>query len=613
MVIFDIIKFIRSGDYMERWFIKNKSDPGIEYKKLGINNVIYKILLNREINTEEEIKSFLEPKLSNLNSPILLKDMVKASNLILSHLAKKNKIRIIGDYDVDGVTSTYILYSGLHRIGANVSYDIPHRVEDGYGINNNLIDRAYDDGVNLIITCDNGIAARDAVLYAKSNGIDIVITDHHEVPKIVENSIEKELIPDANAVIDPKQNSCSYPFVEICGAVVAFKLIEYLYLIKGVDKEEFYENFLPFAALATVCDVMPLRNENRIIVSQGLKYLRETKHLGLNALIEASDIKKNEIDVYHLGFILGPTINSSGRLESAKYALELLLEKDYSVALEKAKKLRELNYERQELTLKAFNVIDEKINSENLLDKHKVLIVYEEGLNESILGIVAGKIKEKYYRPTLVLSDSKNLIKGSGRSIEEYNMFREFSKSKEFLTSFGGHKMACGLALPLENLEDFIKDVDEKKNLTQEDLIRKIYIDGNLKLKYISMNLVKEIENLAPFGNGNSAPKFGAKNLKINSLNILGKNKNFLKMTLSQDNISYTATLFEDSEIFLINLAKYYEREEIMELLQGRPSNIFIDIIFNLELNKFNGNISIQLKIKNYRITGEKNVNRWFN
>lgn len=595
---------------MERWFKKNKSDPGIEYKKLGINNVIYKILLNREINTEEEIKSFLEPKLSNLNSPILLKDMVKASNLILSHLAKKNKIRIIGDYDVDGVTSTYILYTGLNRIGANVSYDIPHRVEDGYGINNNLIDKAYDDGVNLIITCDNGIAASDAVLYAKSKGINIVITDHHEVPKIVENNIEKELIPDANAVIDPKQSSCSYPFEDICGAVVAFKLIEYLFLIKGVDKEEFYENFLSFAALGTVCDVMPLINENRIIVSYGLKYLRETKHLGLNALIEASDVKKNDIDVYHLGFILGPTINSSGRLESAKYALDLLLEKDYNVALEKAKKLRELNYERQELTIKAFNVIDEKINSENLLDKHKVLIVYVEGLNESILGIVAGKIKEKYYRPTLVLSDSRDLIKGSGRSIEEYNMFKEFSKCKEYLTSFGGHKMACGLALPLENLEDFIKDVDEKENLTEEDLIRKIYIDGNLKLKYISMNLLKEIENLAPFGNGNSAPKFGAKNLKINSLNILGKNKNFLKMNLSQDNISYTATLFEDSEIFLNNLAKYYEREEIMALLQGRPSNIFIDIIFNLELNKFNGNISIQLKIKNYRITGDKNVNR---
>ena len=599
---------------MERWFIKNKSDPGIDYKKLGINNVIYKILLNREINTEEDIREFLEPSLSNLNSPILLKDMVKASNIILGHLMKKNKIRIIGDYDVDGVTSTYILYEGLRTIGGDVSYDIPHRVEDGYGINNNLIDRAHEDEVKCIITCDNGIAARDVVDYAKSLNIDIVITDHHEVPKILKDGKEIEVLPEASAVIDPKQSACSYPFKEICGGVVAFKLIEYLFLIKGVDKEEYYEKFLPYAAIATVCDVMPLTNENRIIVSEGLKLLRTTKDLGLNALIETADIKKDEIDVYHLGFIIGPTINSSGRLESAKEALELFLEKDYSLALEKAKELRDLNYERQKLTSDAFEIIDEKIKKDNLLDKHKVLIVYEEGLNESILGIVAGKIKEKYYRPSVVLSDSKDLIKGSGRSIEEYNMFQEFSKSKGYLSSFGGHKMACGLSLPLENLDDFIRDVDKNENLTTEDLIRKVYIDGNLELKYISMKLVNDIESLAPFGNGNSAPKFGAKNLQIKSLNILGKNKNFLKMTLSQDNINYTGILFEDSQVFLNNLANSYGREEVMGLLNGRPSNIFIDIVFNLDLNKFNGNVNIQLKIKSYRITGEKNViNRWIN
>lgn len=599
---------------MERWFIKNKSNPGIDYKKLGINNVIYKILLNREINTEEDIREFLEPSLSNLNSPILLKDMVKASNIILSHLAKKNKIRIIGDYDVDGVTSTYILYEGLRTIGGDVSYDIPHRVEDGYGINKNLIDKAHKDGVKCIITCDNGIAARDVVDYAMSLGIDVVVTDHHEVPKIIKDGNEVEIIPEASAVIDPKQAACSYPFKEICGGVVALKLIEYLFLIKGVDKEEFYEKFLPYAAIATVCDVMPLTNENRVIVSEGIKLLREGKDLGLNALIEAADIKKDDIDVYHLGFILGPTINSSGRLESAKEALELFLEKDYSIALEKAKELRDLNYERQKLTSDAFEVIDEKIQKEGLLDKHKVLIVYEEGLNESILGIVAGKIKEKYYRPSVVLSDSKDLIKGSGRSIEEYNMFQEFSKSKEYLRSFGGHKMACGLALPLENLDDFIRDVDQKESLTRNDLIRKIYIDGNLELKYISMKLVQDIEALAPFGNGNSAPKFGAKNLQIKSLNILGKNKNFLKMTLSQDNINYTGILFEDSKVFLNKLASSYGREEVMGLLNGRPSNIFIDIVFNLDLNKFNGNVTIQLKIKSYRITGEKNViNRWIN
>ena len=599
---------------MERWFIKNKSDPGIDYKKLGINNVIYKILLNREINTEEDIRDFLEPSLSNLNSPILLKDMVKASNIILSHLAKKNKIRIIGDYDVDGVTSTYILYEGLRTIKGDVSYDIPHRVEDGYGINKSLIDKAHEDGVKCIITCDNGIAARDVVDYARSLDIDVVVTDHHEVPKILKDGKELEILPDASAVIDPKQAACSYPFKEICGGVVAFKLIEYLFLIKGVDKEEFYEKFLPYAAIATVCDVMPLTNENRVIVSEGIKLLRETKDVGLNSLIEAADIKKDDIDVYHLGFIIGPTINSSGRLESAKEALELFLEKDYSIALEKAKELRDLNYERQKLTSDAFEVIDEKIQKEGLLDKHKVLIVYEEGLNESILGIVAGKIKEKYYRPSVVLSDSKDLIKGSGRSIEEYNMFQEFSKSKEYLRSFGGHKMACGLALPLENLEDFIRDVDQKESLTKDDLIRKVYIDGNLKLKYISMKLVQDIEALAPFGNGNSAPKFGAKNLQIKSLNILGKNKNFLKMTLSQENINYTGILFEDSNVFLNKLASFYGREEVMGLLNGRPSNIFIDIVFNLDLNKFNGNVTIQLKIKSYRITGEKNViNRWIN
>lgn len=593
---------------MERWFIKNKNDPGIDYKKLGINNVIYKILLNREINTEEDIREFLDPSLSNLNSPILLKDMVKASNIILSHLSKKNEIRIIGDYDVDGVTSTYILYTGLKRIGAKVSYDIPHRVHDGYGINNNLIDKAYEDKVKCIITCDNGIAARDAVLYAKSKEMDIIITDHHEVPKIVENGKEVEIIPDASSVIDPKKKSCSYPFKEICGAVVAFKLIEYLFLIKGVEKEEFYDSFLPYAAIATVCDVMPIIDENRIIVSEGLKKLRETKDIGLNALIEAADIRKDEIDVYHLGFILGPTINSSGRLESAKEALELFLESDYSKALDKAKLLRNLNYERQVLTNEAFEVIDEKINRENLLDKHKVLIIYEEGLNESILGIVAGKIKEKYYRPSVVLSNSKDLIKGSGRSIEEYNMFEEFSKSKEYLKSFGGHKMACGLSLNLDDLDNFIKDVDEKESLTDKDLVRKVYIDGNLKLKYISMNLVREVEALAPFGNANSAPKFGAKNLQIKSLNILGKNKNFLKMTLSQENINYTGILFEDSQVFLNKLASSYGREEVMALLNGRPSNIFIDIVFNLDLNNFNGNVTIQLKIKNYRVTGENNV-----
>lgn len=591
---------------MEKWFIKNSNDPGIDYKKLGINNVLYKILINRNIDTEEKIKSFLEPDLSNLNSPILLKDMVKASNYILNCISKKKKIRIIGDYDVDGVTSTYILYKGLKRINGNVSYDIPHRVQDGYGINNHLIDKAAADDIDLIITCDNGIAARDAIEYANSLNIDVIVTDHHEVPKIENSGVVEDSIPNAKAVIDPKQKECNYPFQEICGAVVALKLIEYLYLIKGIEKDEFYETFLPYAAIATICDVMPIIDENRIIVSKGIEYLKKSKDVGLIALFEACDINPDKLDVYHLGFIIGPTINSSGRLESAKKAIALLLEEDYSEAIKMAKELRALNSERQDLTNEAFEQIDEKITDEDLLNKHNVLILYKEGLNESILGIVAGKIKEKYYRPVAVLSDSNGIIKGSGRSIEEYDMFSEFSKSKHLLKSFGGHKMACGLSLERENLEKFIEDIDSKENLTKEDLIKKIYIDGQLSLKYISMQLAKNIESLAPFGNGNSAPKFGAKNLNIISLKVLGKNKNFIKMTLQENNVNFTATLFEDGNSFLSKLAKYYGKNAVLELLNGRPSNILIDIVFNLEINEYLGNSSIQLKIKNYRITGEK-------
>jgi len=587
---------------MEKWFIKNSKDPSIDYKKLGINNVIYKILLNRDINTEEKIIKFLEPNLSNLNSPILLKDMVKSANFILNCINKNKKIRIIGDYDVDGVTSTYILYKGLEKLNADISFDIPHRVKDGYGIKVNLIDKAIDDNIDLIITCDNGIAAQEVVDYANSKNLDIIITDHHEVPKLD----EKDVIPDAKGVIDPKQTNCNYPFEDICGAVVALKLIEYLFLIKGIEKEEFYESFLAYAAIATVCDVMPLVDENRIIVANGLEYLRKTKDVGLNALYEACEINPDKLDVYHLGFIIGPTINSSGRLESAKKAINLLLENDYSTAINLAKDLRNLNSQRQSLTNLAFEEIDNKIKDEDLLNKHNVLIVYKEGLNESILGIVAGKIKEKYYRPTAVLSDSNELIKGSGRSIEEYNMFEEFSKSKKFLTSFGGHKMACGLSLNKENLNSFIEDVDEKENLTKDDLIKKIYIDGQLSLKYINMQLVKSVDNLAPFGNGNSAPKFGAKNLNIVSIQILGKNKNFIKMVLMENNVKFTATLFEDGNLFLNNLARVYGRDKILELLKGRPSNVLIDIVFNLEINEYLGNSTIQLKIKSYRVTGEK-------
>lgn len=594
---------------MEKWFIKNKKDPGIDYSKFGLNKILYKILLNRDITTEEEIMSYLNPKLEDLHSPILLKDLIKASNIILQSISTNKKIRIIGDYDVDGVTATYILFKGLKRIGADVSYDIPHRVNDGYGLNKNLVKRCIDDEISLIVTCDNGIAATEAVEYAVKNNIRVIVTDHHEVPKTLLDGKTIDILPKADAVVDPKREDDSYPFSNICGGVVAFKLIEYLFLMKGIDKEEFYEMFLPFAAISTVCDVMPLKDENRVIVKYGLEALRNTNHVGLNALIEAASIDKDLIDVYHIGFIIGPTINSSGRLESAKEALDLLLEDDYYKALQKAQKLRNYNSNRQDLTNDALSVIDNKIKNENLANNYNVLIVYEPGLNESILGIVAGRIKEKYNRPTIVLSDSKGLLKGSGRSIEEYDMFSEITKSKNFLENFGGHKMACGLSLKEENLKSFIDDVNEKESLTPDDLVKKVYIDAALPLNYVNLNFAQEIEKLAPFGQGNLRPQFGARNLKIDNIRIFGKNKNVIKMQLSDKKTSAEALLFEDSKIFLNNLAKVYGRERVLALLNGVDGNIHLDIVFNLGINEFRGNISTEIKIKSYRVIGEANVN----
>lgn len=591
--------------YVEKWFIKNKKNPGIDYSKFGINKILYKILLNRDISTEEEIKSYLNPKLEDLHSPILLKDLIKASNIILDSISKNKKIRIIGDYDVDGVTATYILFKGLKRIGADVSYDIPHRVHDGYGINQKLVSKCIEDDVDLIITCDNGIAATDAIDFAKENNIKIIVTDHHEVPKKLIDGKITDVLPKSDAIVDPKREDDNYPFSNICGGVVAFKLIEYLMLMKGIDKEEFYEMFLPFAAISTVCDVMPLRDENRCIVTYGLKALRTTNHVGLNALMEASGVDKDLIDVYHIGFIIGPTINSSGRLESAKEALDLLLEDDYSKALSKAKNLREYNSNRQSLTNEALEVIDKKIKSENLTSKYNVLIVYERGLNESILGIVAGRIKEQYNRPTLVLSDSNGLLKGSGRSIEEYDMFSEISKSKNYLESFGGHKMACGLSLKEENLEEFIEDVNNKESLTKDDLIKKVYIDSPLPLKYVNLKFAQDLEKLAPFGQENPRPQFGARKLRIDNIRIFGKNKNVIKMQLFDGDSTGDALLFEDSKVFLNNLAKVYGRERVLNLLNGMNTNICLDIVFNIGINEFRGNVSTEIKIKSYRVTGE--------
>ncbi|MDO5041208.1 MAG: single-stranded-DNA-specific exonuclease RecJ [Peptoniphilus sp.] len=585
---------------MEKWILKQNTENKINYTELGLSEYVYRILSNRNINTQEKIEKFLNPNLENLNTPLFLPDIIKSSNLIINKINKKEKIRIIGDYDVDGVMSTYILYKGLSILGGIVDYKIPSRVEDGYGINNAMIDAAVKDGIGLIITCDNGIAAIDEIDYANRRGMDVVITDHHE-PPIVDGV---EVLPNCPYIIDPKRSTSKYPFVDICGAVVAFKLIEYLFKINSIEEDRLYDEFLEFGAIATICDVMPLIDENRIIVHYGLKKLNKTSNIGLRALMKASDIMDREIQVYHVGFIIGPTINSSGRLKTADLALKLLIEEDHERAFEIAKSLRELNSQRQKLTDEGFNSIDDKINQYNMEKKFPVFVLRDEKIEESIVGIVAGRIKEKYNHPTIVLTKSKGLLKGSGRSIEGYNMFEKISELKYLLDRFGGHAMACGLSLKEENYKEFVININNLSEIKRRDLIKKIYIDLNLKLSEIDNYLLMDIDKLKPFGNGNPRPVFATKNLRIADFKVLGKEKNVIKMFLDDGTARLPAILFEKVEVFYDNISMFLEKKSLDNLIDYGKADFNLDIVYMPVINEYKGNRTIQLNIANYRISG---------
>ncbi|CDZ75039.1 single-stranded-DNA-specific exonuclease RecJ [Peptoniphilus sp. ING2-D1G] len=585
---------------MEKWILKQNTENKINYVQLGLSEYIYQILLNRNIDTKEKIEKFLKSKIEDMNTPLLLPDIIKASNLIINKINRKEKIRIIGDYDVDGVMSTYILYKGLTILGGIVDYKIPSRAEDGYGINNSMIEDAVIDGIGLIITCDNGIAAINEIEYAKSKEIDIIITDHHE-PPIVDG---KEVLPDCPYIVDPKRSTSKYPFVDICGAVVAFKLIEYLFKINSIEESRLHNEFLEFAAIATICDVMPLIDENRIVVHYGLRNLNKTSNIGLRALMEASDILGKEIQVYHVGFIIGPTINSSGRLKTADFSLKLLLEENYNNALKIAKSLRELNSKRQKLTDEGFISVDNKIKQYKMEKKFPVFVLRDKEIDESIVGIVAGRIKEKYNHPTIVLTESKGLLKGSGRSIEEYNMFEKISELKHLLDRFGGHAMACGLSLKEENYKDFVININNDSKLKRRDLIKKVYIDLNLKLLEIDNYLLMDIDKLKPFGNGNPKPVFATKNLKIMDFKVFGKENNVLKMVLNDGTAKLPAVLFEKIETFYDNISIFLEKKRLDDLINYGNADFNLDIVYTPVINEYKGNKNIQLNIANYRISG---------
>ncbi len=546
-----LLPFLLLGVCMEKWFVMRKGAPFQEIaEKFHIHPILARLIRNRDVVGDSAIQLYLNGTIADLYDGMLMKDMDKAVDILLEKIREDKKIRIIGDYDIDGINSTYILLEGLRSLGGDADIDIPDRMKDGYGLNRNLIDRAFDDNVDTIITCDNGIAAREEIAYGKSLGMTIVVTDHHEIPYEEIEDEKRYVLPPADAVIDPKQQMCPYPFKELCGAGVAYKVIEALFGASGKDIEDL-DYLMENVAIATVGDVMDLVGENRIFVKQGLEMLKCTNNLGLQALIECTGVPAQRISAYHLGFVIGPCLNASGRLDTAKRALKLLCAKTKKDADLLAGDLKALNDNRKDMTAAAVEEAIKQVE-ETELGKDRVLLIYLPDCHESLAGIVAGRVRERYYKPTIILTKAEKGVKGSGRSIENYHMYEELNKCKSLLTKFGGHKLAAGMSLEEENVDKFRAVLNEVSTLTKDDLIPKISIDMQMPLGYINETFVNELELLEPFGKGNMKPVFVEKNIEILSGRILGKNKNVLKMQVRDaSGTQLDAMYFGDVEMFL--------------------------------------------------------------
>ena len=569
---------------MEKWVVMAKrADFAKIAQEFGIDPVIARLIRNRDVETMEQIREYLHGKISEIPSPWLLQDMEKAVEIIRTKINEKKKIRIIGDYDIDGVTATYILLSGLKRLGANVDTYIPDRIKDGYGMHEQLVEKAFEDNIDTIITCDNGIAAAKEIEKAKDYKMTVVVTDHHEVPFEDTSQGRAYHIPKADAVINPKQETCPYPNKNICGAVVAWKLVWALYEKANLPQTEILE-FLEFAAIATVGDVMDLQGENRIIVKEGLKRILSTKNEGLRALIAANNLEGNTITAYHIGFVLGPCINASGRLDTASRSLALFQAKDRMEAAKIAGDLTALNQSRKALT-EIGREQAEKIVETTEIGKDRVLVIYLPDCHESLAGIIAGRIREKYNKPVFVLTKGEEEAKGSGRSIESYSMYEELVKCDDLLLKYGGHPMAAGLSIKEENIDAFRKRLNELCSLTEEDLNPKIVIDVPMPISYISWELVHQLSLLEPFGKANTKPLFAQKNLRVLNPRILGKNQNVVKMQLmDENNHVMDAVYFGDAASFT---AFVQCRETIM-------------VTYYPDINSFQGRESLQIVVKNY-------------
>lgn len=568
-----------------KWLVyAKKADFKAIEQKYGIDQVIARIMRNRDVCTDEEMQMYLNGSIDGLHAPELLKNAQKAVDILTEKIAQHKKIRIIGDYDIDGICSITILYKALKKADADVDYVVPHRITDGYGINEHLIDNAAAEGKDTILTCDNGIAAIPQIQYAKEHGLTVIVTDHHDIPFTEENGEKKLLTSCADAIVDPKQPDCAYPFDKICGAVVAYKVMQILYEKLGLDKTDFKE-YTELAAIATVGDVVDLKDENRVIVRQGLAWIATTKNTGLRALIEACELDAAHLSAYHIGFIIGPCLNASGRLDTAQRAIELLLCTEPGKAHEMAQELRELNEERKNMTDTEAKKAIEMVEGTDLYEDN-VLVVYLPECHESVAGIIAGRLREHFYKPSIVITDAADGAKGSGRSIEGYNMFEEITKCKELLTKFGGHPMAAGLSLPTENIDLFRTKLNRQQTLTEKELTPVTWIDVPMPVSYASKKLVEQLRVLEPFGKGNEKPVFADRKLTVRSANMIGKNKNVLKMQL------------EDTQGHVVDAIQFKVEEEDMPL-RGKE----ISIVYYPDINEFRGNQTLQFIVQEWCYT----------
>lgn len=579
-------------------------NKGADFKsiglKYGIDQVTARIIRNRDIVEDEDIRLFLQGDLSDCHDPALMKDGDKLTDILIKKINEGASIRIVGDYDIDGVMATFILKKSLDELGANVSYVIPDRISDGYGLNVRIIDDAYGDGIDTILTCDNGIAAIQEISHAKELGMCVLVTDHHEIPFEEINGEKKYILSDADAIVDTHQKDCNYPYKNLCGAAVAWKMM--CLLFKKLGKQTgILDEMLENVAFATVGDIMDLDGENRILVKEGIKRIHNTKNVGMRALISQCGLMAEQVESYHFGYVLGPCINASGRLDTATRALQMLLEEDENTARMIASELCVLNEERKELTKAG---VDEAIRQyeECGYKNDTVVVIYMPEVHESIAGIIAGRVREYCHKPVFILTKSGDKVKGSGRSIEEYSMYEEMCKVKDVFFRFGGHPMAAGLSLEADRVDEFRRRINENSPLTEQDLMEKVKIDVPMPVSYVTKELVREFEILAPFGKGNPRPVFADKNMYISRMWIIGKNKNVLRLSMvSADGKPVSAIYFGDIDTFIGYLSEKFSSEDVDLAMRGRQNRLVISVVYAPKINSFRDEENLQFEIQFYQ------------